>query len=172
MGDDPRIASRPVSPELLGKILEEEQALKEYPGHKPGDDPKYAEELGYSSCDCPKCRARRGGPVDDGYVYMDDDEDEDEDFDDGDEFDQEDSFVGPGTSSIPGFLKGIGKLMGLSDAAIKELKKAYARGENPQKALDRILGETFSQPGSPASSLFKKKEKAAKALPPDQGSLF
>ena len=165
MGDDPEIASRPVSPELLGKILEEEQALKQYPGYKPGDDPKYAEELGYSSCDCPKCRAKRGEPVEDGEFF-------DEEEDDEDDFDEEGGFVGPGASSIPDFLKGIGKLMGLSDAKIKELKKAYASGEDPKTALDRILGETFSEPGSPESSRYNKKEKAARVPPPEQGSLF
>src|SRR5208337_1381304 len=36
MGDDPGIASRPVSPELLGKILEEEQTLEQFPGYNIG----------------------------------------------------------------------------------------------------------------------------------------
>ncbi|MGA2170788.1 MAG: hypothetical protein ABSG62_21590 [Terracidiphilus sp.] len=159
MGDDPGIASRAVSPELLGKILEEEQALKPFPGYNSGKDPKYAEELGYSLCDCPKCRARRGEANKDGYEYVDDDD-----------FDDEGGFVGPGTSSNPDFVKGIGKLMGLSDAAVKELKKAYASGEDPKTALDRILGERLSPPESPASS--KKNEKFAKAVPAEQGSLF
>jgi hypothetical protein len=96
----------------------------------------------------------------------------DEEEDDEDDFDEEGGFVGPGASSIPDFLKGIGKLMGLSDAKIKELKKAYASGEDPKTALDRILGETFSEPGSPESSRYNKKEKAARVPPPEQGSLF
>jgi tetratricopeptide (TPR) repeat protein len=163
VGDDPEIASRPVSPELLEKILEEEQALKQYPGYKPGDDPKYGEELGYSSCDCPKCRTKRGEALEDGEFF-------DEEEGDDDEFDAEGGFVGPETSPIPDFLKGIGKLMGLSDAAIKQLKKAYAKGENPKTALDRILGERLLQPQSPASP--KKNDKFVKAVPPEQGSLF
>jgi hypothetical protein len=168
MNGDPAIASRPVSPELLGKILEEEQALKQFPGYKPGKDPNYAEELGYSLCDCPKCRAKRGEAREDGYEYVDDDEDEDE-FDG--EFDDKGDFVGPGTSPIPDFFKRIGKL-GLPAAIVQQLKKAFARGEDPKAAIDRILGETLSKPGSPASPRNKKKEKAATAPPPEQGSLF
>ena len=167
MGDDPGIASRTASSELLGKILEEEQALKQFPGYNSGKDPKYAEDLGYSLCDCPKCRAKRGEANKGGYEYVDDDED---DFDDGDEFDEDGDFVGPAPFRIPDFLKGLGKLVGLSDAAIKELKKACASGENPKTALDRILGERLPPPESPASS--KKNEKFAKAVPPEQGSLF
>ena len=163
MGDDPGIASRAVSPELLSRILEEEQALKQYPGYKPGDDPKYAEELGYSRCDCPKCRAKRGEELE-GSEFFDEEDDDD------DEFDDEGDFVGPEVSPLPDYIKGIGKLMGLSDAAIKELKKAYASGENPKKVLDRILGERVPEPGFQASS--KKNDKFQKALPPEQGSLF
>jgi hypothetical protein len=164
MDVDPKIASRPISPELLGKILEEEQTLERFPGYKPNLEPKYAEDLKHTLCDCLKCRARRGEPVDD-------DEFDDEDEFDG-EFDDEDDFVGPGTSPIPDFLKGIGKLMGLPDAALKELKKAFARGENPKIALDRILGERRSQPEFQASSKSKKNDKTTKASPPEQGSLF
>ncbi|MHB1744205.1 MAG: hypothetical protein ACYCRE_05470, partial [Acidobacteriaceae bacterium] len=165
MDVDPKIASRPISPELLGKILEEERTLERFPGYKPNREPKYAEDLGYTLCDCPKCRAKRGEQVkdDDGF----DDEDE---FDD--EFDDEDDFVGPGTSPIPDFLKGIGKLMGLPAAALKELKKAFASGENPKNALDRILGERRSQPEFPASSQNEKKGRSARTPPPEQGSLF
>ena len=165
MDVDPKIASRPISPELLGKILEEEQTLERFPGYKPNLEPKYAEDLGYTLCDCPKCRAKRGEPV------KDDDGFDDKDEFDG-EFDDEDDFVGPGTSPIPDFLKGIAKLMGLPDAALKELKKAFARGENPKIALDRILGERRSQPEFSASSKSKKNDKATNASPPEQGSLF
>jgi hypothetical protein len=174
MNDDPAIASRRVSPELLSKILEEEQALKQFPGYKPGKDPKYAEDLDYSLCDCPKCRARRGETREDGYKFVYDDEDED-DFDEDDldeEFDNENDFVGPGTSPRADSLKGIGKLMGIPDATIEQLKKAVANGEDPKSAIDRILGETFSKLGLPTPSQNKKQGKAAKAVPPEQGSLF
>lgn len=157
MDVDPKIASRPVSPELLRKILEEEQTLKPFPGHKPNLEPKYAEDLDYVLCDCPKCRAKRGEPMEDGHEYVDD---------------EEDDFVGSGTSPMPDFIKGIAKLMGLSDVAEKELKKAFSRGENPKIALDRILGERRSQPELPASSRSKKDDKTTKASPPEQGSLF
>jgi hypothetical protein len=62
--------------------------------------------------------------------------------------------------------------MGLPAATVKQLKKAFARGEDPKASIDRILGETLSRPGLPASSQNKKKGKAAKAPPPEQGSLF
>ncbi len=163
---DPKMASRPVSPELLGKILEEERTLKQFPGYKPNLEPKYAEDLGYTLCDCPKCRAKRGEPMEDGYEYVDDGED---DFDD--DLDDEDDFVGSGISPIPDLIKGIANLMGLSDAAVKELKKAFARGENPKIALDRILGERRSQPELP-SSRSKKNNKTTKASPPEQSCLF
>jgi hypothetical protein len=170
IGDDPGIASRTVSPELLGKILEEEQALKQFPGNNSGKDPKYAEDLGYARCDCPKCRARRGETNKGGYEYVDDGDEDDFDDEDEDEFDDEGDFVGPATSPIPDFLKGLGKLLGLSGAAIEELKKALARGENLKTALDRIRGKRLPPPESPASP--KKNEKFAKAVPPEQGSLF
>jgi hypothetical protein len=163
MNGDPAIASRTISPELLGKILEEEQTMKRFPGNELGEDPKYAEELGYFRCDCPRCRAKRGETNMGGYEYVDDDEDEDE-------FDDEGDFAGPGPLPDPDFLKGLGKLMGLSDAEIKELRKAFAGGENPKITLDKILGERRPRPQSPASS--KKNEKSAKAVPPEQGSLF
>jgi hypothetical protein len=163
MNGDPAIASRPISPEFLGKILEEEQTMKRFPGNGLGEDPKYAEELGYSRCDCPKCRARRGETNIGGYEFVDDDEDEVEFGDGGD-------FAGPGPLPDPDFLRGLGKLMGLSDAEIKELRKAFAGGENPKITLDKILGERRPRPQSPASS--KKNEKSAKVVPPEQGSLF
>ncbi len=163
-GDDPAIASRAVSPELLGKILEEELALKKFPGYGFQEAPKYAEELGYSPCDCPKCRARRGETGKDGYEFVDDGYEED--------FDEEDDLGGLGGFPSPDFFKGIGKLMGFSDAKIEELKKACARGENPKTALDRILGKGFSGPKAPESSKNRKNDKSAKAMPPSQGSLF
>jgi hypothetical protein len=166
---DPAIASRPVSPELLGRILEQERALKKFPGYNPGDDPEYAEDLGYSLCDCPKCRAKRGEAVEEGEFFDEDDEDED-DFDE--EFDEEGDFVEPGVFPIPDFIKGIGKLMGLPAATVEELKGAFARGEDPKRALDRILGKALPRPESPPSSRNQKQEKAAKAPPPEQGSLF
>jgi len=167
---DPGIASRAVSPELLGKILEEEQALKQYPGYTVGKGPKYAEQLGYSLCDCPKCRAKRGESVDDDEWSGEDDEEDEDEFDDED--DDEDEFDEPPPSFYPDVLAGIAKMMGLSAAKIKQLKEAMARGEDPKAALDRILGKKLVDPGLPAPSQNGKKEKAARVPPPEQGSLF
>jgi hypothetical protein len=158
-GDDPEIASRAVSPELLGKILEEEQTLEKFPGYGFNEGPKYAEELGYSLCDCPKCRAKRGEADNGGYEFVDDD-------------DEEDDFVGPGGFFLPDLLKGIGKMMGLPAAKIKELERACANGEDPKAAMDRIVGKKALGPEAPESLRNKKNGKSAKALPPDQGSLF
>jgi hypothetical protein len=80
--------------------------------------------------------------------------------------------VEPGVFPIPDFIKGIGKLMGLPAATVEELKGAFARGEDPKRALDRILGKALPRPESPPSSRNQKQEKAAKAPPPEQGSLF
>jgi hypothetical protein len=167
MGDDPGIASRPVSPELIGKILEEERALKQFPGYNIGQEPKYAEELGYSSCDCPKCRAKRGEPIDGGYEYMDDDEEGDFDDDDEDELD------GP-PISFPNFAKNIMKIFEeflgkLPPVLAQQVKEDIAAGVDPITAIERIKSKVLPKAGLPPTP---KKEKAIKAPPPEQGSLF
>jgi hypothetical protein len=168
IGGDPKIASRAVSPELLGRILEEEQTLEQFPGYNIDQEPRYAEGLGYSSCDCPKCRARRGEPVDDGYVYMDDDEDEDDlDNDDENEFDRP-------PMSVPNFAKNILNLFEefldkLPPEKAQQVMEAIAAGEDPITAIEKIKGKALPKVGLPPTP---KKQKAAKAPPPDQGSLF
>jgi hypothetical protein len=166
MGDDPGIASRAVSPELLGKILEEEQAMKQFPGNNSGKDPKYAVDLGYARCDCPKCRARRGQTNKGGYEYVDDDEDDFEDEDD-------DEFDGPPVS-FPNFAKNIMKIFEefigkLPPELAQQVRKDIAAGESPITAIERIKGKMLPKAGLPPTS---KREKAAKAAPPEQGSLF
>jgi len=120
-GDDPEIASRAVSPELLAKILEEELSLKKFPGYGFNEAPKYSEDLNASLCDCPKCRQgardRRGG-----YEFVDDGDEDD--FED-----EDDDFADPGGFALSELLKGLGKMMGLSAAKIKETGKARANGE-------------------------------------------
>jgi hypothetical protein len=177
MGNDPGIASRAVSAELLGKILEEEQTLEQFPGYNIDQQPKYAEELGYSSCDCPKCQARRGEPVEEGE-FFDEEEGDEDDFDDGDEFDEyEETFDG----ALPPALEQMAELLEqilsslprpLAQGLAKQLKQAMAAGENPIDAIQRIMGPAIPKPGSPASSQNNKKEKAARVAPPEQGSLF
>jgi hypothetical protein len=173
MGDDPRIASLAVSQELLGKILEEEQKLDQFPGCDIDQEPQYAEELGDSFCDCPKCRARRAGQGEDG-----EDIDDEDDFDDGDDFDEEEeAFDGAPPRSLKQMAKRLEQMLSslpppLAQAMAQQLKKAMAGGESPLDAIGRIMGSALPKPGSPASSPFKKKEKPVKAPPPEQGRLF
>jgi hypothetical protein len=180
--NDPTIASRAVSPELLGKILEEEQTLQQFPAGYKSPEPKYAEDLAASSCDCPRCRARRGEPVEDvEFSDEEDDFDEDEDdFDDDDDFDEDENVEAFDGAPPPG-LKQMAKLLELmlssgstsqKQAMLKQLKKAEANGESPIDAIRRIVGTTFAKSGSSANSRNNEKEKAANVPPPGQGSLF
>jgi hypothetical protein len=170
MGYDQRIASRVLSPQLLSKILEEEQRLDQFPGYDIGQAPQYAEELGDSFCDCPKCRARRG---EDG-----EDIDDGDNFDDGDDFDEEEeAFDGSPPRSLKQMAERLEQMLSslpppLAQAVAQHLKKAVAAGESPIDAIERIMGLALRKPGSPASSPFKKKEKPAMSPPPEQGSLF
>ena len=162
-GDDPRIGSRDVSPELLGKILENEQLLKQHPGYGPGNDPSYAEDLGYSACDCPKCRARRSETGQDGDFF---DEDEDDDFDE----DEED--LDPLPPSLKKMAQMLDEVLGslppkMASALAQELKRAMDAGEDPITAIDRVVGSLPRPPRSPA-----RPKKAERVSPPEQGSLF
>jgi HPt (histidine-containing phosphotransfer) domain-containing protein len=169
---DPTIASRPVSSELLSMILEEEQALTEFPGYNPGPEPKYAEELGYSLCDCQKCRARRGKRVDESEFSDDEDDDSDEDdFDEGEdgfeeEFDRSRSPLMGNLAMI------VGEFLAILPPAkrhgvMQELQKAVEAGEDPIVAVARIMSKTPLPPQPP-----EKAKKAVKAPLPEQGSLF
>jgi hypothetical protein len=163
-GDDPGIASRAVSAELLVKILDEEQLLKQYPGYSGVDDPSYAEGLGYSDCDCPKCRVKRGETVDDEEFS---DEDEEDDFEeDEEEFD----------SMLPPSIKQMGEMLDealgslppeMARTLAKELKKAMVAGEDPRTAIERIVGNLPLPPQPPA-----RPKKTGGVPPPEQGSLF
>ena len=174
MGDDPRIASRVVSPELLGKILEEEQTLEQFPGYSIDQEPKYAEELGYSSCDCPKCRARRGEPVEEGE-FFDEEEGDEDDFDDFDE--DEEAFDGAPPPTLKQMAERLEQMLSslpppLAQALAQQLKKAMATGESPIDAIQGIMGKAFPRAEASASSRNYKKERAAGVPPPEQGSLF
>jgi hypothetical protein len=160
-----QIASRPAPPELLSQILEEEQALKQFPAYEHYREPKYAAEFETAACDCPKCRARRGEPVEDGEEWDEDDEDESEDgFDDADDFDQ------AAPPSMRNLMKRLEKFLGkLPPEVALQVTDAVADGEDPLTALDRILGKTSPKPGSPVSA---KAGKPAKAPVPEQGRLF
>jgi hypothetical protein len=163
-GDDPRIASRQVSPELLSKILEEERQLKQFPVFGSYRDPKYASEFDPLLCDCPKCRANRGEFPDEDDALDEDDEDEDEDEFDDDEFDEPPP---PLSRKAIEMLEGF--LGNLPPAVARRVIRAIANGEEPISAIDRIMNKEFPKRAIPASP---NKEKTAKAKPPAQGSLF
>jgi len=172
-GDDPGIASRAVSPELLGMILEEEQTLKKFPGYSLGPAPKYAEALGYSACDCPKCRARRGEPVDEDEFFDDEDE---EDFDD--DFDEdEDEFGGADPGRLEQLAKRLGEILEalppeLAKKAAQQMKKAEANGEGSMDAIPRIMSKIIAEAESPAYSQSNKKARVGRVPSPKQDSLF
>jgi hypothetical protein len=138
--------------------------LKEIPVYERYREPKYAAELGSSPCDCPKCRARRGEPVDDSDPCNDDEDDFEDDFDDEDDSDQ------PAPPSFQNFMKTLEEILGkLPPALAQQVTDAIVAGEDPVTAISRVMGKAFPKPGSPASS---QKGKAAKAPLPEQGSLF
>jgi len=160
--DDPRIASRPVSPELLSKILEEERQLKQFPVSGSYLEPKYASEFDSLLCDCPKCRANRGGFPEEDDALDEDDEDEDE-FDD-DEFDEPPPPLSRKAKEM------LEEFLGtLPPAVARRVIRAIAAGEEPISAIDRIMNKEFPNRAIPASP---NKEKTARAKPPAQGSLF
>jgi hypothetical protein len=89
-----RIASRPISAELLNAILEEERRAKQFPDQWKTKAPVYAAKLnlGKTKCSCPNCRARRGELVDDFDDWDSDEDEEDEDADEEDEDEDEDDW--------------------------------------------------------------------------------
>ena len=163
--DNMEIARRPVPPELLSEILEEEQESKQFPVYERYREPKYSTELGSAPCDCPKCRARRGEPVDDDDEWDEEDEDESED-----DFDDEDDFDLPAPPAFEKLMKRFEEFLSTLPPEIAlQVTHAIADGVDPVTALDRILGKTSSKPGSPVSA---KAGKAAKAPVPEQRRLF
>ncbi len=153
---------RSVPPELLSQILEEEQELKEIPVSQRYREPKYAAELESSPCDCPKCRAQRGEPVDTSAPWNDDEDDFEDDSDDEDEFYQ------PAPPFFENIMKAIEEILGqLPPELAQQVTGAIAAGEDPIAAMDRVMGKALPKPA--ASS---QKAKAVKAPLPGQGSLF
>lgn len=117
-----------LSAELLSGIVEEELKLKRFPKVPRDDQPRYRWFLAPAAsngCDCPKCRAKRGEPVDD----REDDE--------GDIFDVEDEdFDGPSLEGIPDMLAAI--IAALSPAGRRKILKAIEAGEDPIKILEML----------------------------------
>ena len=157
--DDPEIASRPVSAELLTKILEEERELKQFPASDTYRDPNYASAF-EDPCDCIDCRAKRGEVLD---GELDNDDFDDPDFDDEDIFD----------GLEPAVLKNMTKMLeeflaSMPPEMAQQAKKAIAAGQDPVKAIDKVMKKAFPKPESTAPS---GKGTSAPASP-DQHRLF
>jgi hypothetical protein len=155
---------RPLPPELLNQILEEERDEKQTP--TPSNRlPRYVAKLGPPPCDCPHCRAERGEAVEDN----EDNNDEYEDDEDEDEF--EDDGLNP--NAVARLDQTLGQLQKFLDSfppqIARQIEEAIARGEPPEVAAPRIFGRTPPEL-KPMSS--EKKERTAKVAPPEQGNLF
>ena len=180
-----KIASRPVSAELLNAILEEERRAKQFPDQSKTKPPVYAAKLnlGKTKCNCPNCRARRGELVDDLDDWdSDDDDDEDdddweeedddwEDDDDGEADDEdeeeEDRDEQPGfTIPLPkNLLSGLVKILEPTapDVAPQETK-AVTSEENPVGMIDRFVAKVFPKEG-PRQAAGESKKANNAALP-------
>jgi hypothetical protein len=151
--DDPDIAIRPLPPELLNQILREEQEEKQFPIPARSRPPKYGSKLGPPPCDCPTCRARRGEPV------YDDEDDED--------LDEDAAAVADFEETLTQFQEFLDTL---PPKIARQVEEAIARGDSPQVAASRILGNLPPIPLPLAPR--KEKNKVVKRPPPEQGELF
>ena len=167
------------SSDLASEVVEEELKFKKFPTLPREDEPGYAARLlSARVCDCSKCRAKRGEPMDDW-----DEEDDEQDWDEQDgEDDNEEDFDGPLVNGVPAVLAAV--LGTLPPEAQQRIAQAIDAGENPLKVLDRIDAEVrkFSsgpQTRAPKWKLPKpaaggsgKKRGAARDQALEQGSLF
>jgi hypothetical protein len=154
--DDSASANRPMAPDLLKEILEEERAEQQLPVPGRSHPPKYGSKLGPPDCDCPNCRARRGEP---GSDWGDDDEDG---FAEDEELDEESLAI----------LNRFEELLDSLPAKIaRKVEEALARGEPPEIAMSRISGRLLPemQPSRPDR---KAKKRGGKLPSPEQRSLF
>lgn len=161
-----------LSAEAVSGVVEEELKFKRFPRAPRDNWPRYEAQLAPAAaveCDCPKCRAKRGKPVDDW--------DEEEDLDDD-----------PDGSSMEGIPAAIAAILGLlPPRSRRRILKAIEKGEDPLRALDRIDQEVRKlAPGSGSraskwkppkeaagnSNDKKKQEGTAPDAQPVQGSLF
>jgi len=173
----PPMESSSLSAELLSEILEEELNLKKFPTGPGATDPRYAAQLAATTagdCDCPKCRARRGEPVDD----FDDEDDEDMWDEDEDEEDFEDPIKG-----IPAAMANLLDILAPKER--QQILNAMERGEDPLMVIDRIGAAVRRASPGPFSRASrknpprpvpqanpKKQETAAANDDPLQGRLF
>ena len=174
-----KMASRPVSQELLSEILEEEREAKKFPDQRNPKLPGYAAKLNSTviKCNCPDCRAERGELVDDDDDWDDDDdeyedEDEEDDWDEQNEWDNQNDpdFRGPFPKMV---LNAVEKVLGaLAPNLARQAREAIAAGENPIRVVDRIMGKAFPKDESAAASGKSKRRKTADFPGSGQSSLF
>jgi hypothetical protein len=163
--DDFASANRPLAPDLLNEILQEERAEKQLPVPGRSRPPKYGSKLGPADCDCPNCRARRGETPSD---WSEDDEDDwnENDFAEDDEVDYE---------SLETFSQTLNQFAQFLDALppriARKVEKSIARGEPPEIAVPRIF-RNLSPEMQPFEPDRKAKKRAEKLPSPDQGNLF
>jgi tetratricopeptide (TPR) repeat protein len=185
-----QMASRSVSRELLGEILEEEREATKFPDQRIPKLPRYAAKLNRTEieCDCPDCRARRGEPFDEynDWEEVDEDEDDDEEDQDEDEDEDEDGDDWPepinwDQQNDPDFRRPFPKtalnsavkiLEAFDPDLMRQAKEAIAAGENPIKILEKMMGKVLSGEGSVAAPGKSKRGRAADFPSPEQGSLF
>jgi tetratricopeptide (TPR) repeat protein len=151
--DDPASASRPLASDLLNEILEEERAEKQFPAPGRNRPPMYGSKLESINCDCPNCRARRGEPVGD----RDGDRNTD-DFAEDDKFDETIDQLEEVLDRLP-------------PQIARKMEAAIARGEPPEMAVARILGNVLPETESPWPER-KAKKRTGKLPPPEQSNLF
>jgi hypothetical protein len=155
--------------ELLSEIIEEELKLKKFPTIPRDDQPRYAAQLisqTAGDCDCPRCRARRGEPVDPW-----DDEDDEGIWDDEEDLDE------PPLKAIP---EAISAILDVLPAAERErILSAIESGADPLEIIGRIDQavkriahgpRSPSRPGTGRND--KKRETAGPGQEPVQGNLF
>ncbi len=155
--------------ELLSEIIEEESKLKKFPTTPRDAEPRYAAQLTSLTapgCDCPKCRAKRGEPVDD----WDDDDDEDI-------WDEEEDFDEAPLEAIPEAIAAILDVLPMTER--ERILKAIERGEDPLDIIGRIDQAVKSSTAGPRSASrpgrnnkYKKQDDAGRGEGPVQGSLF
>ena len=163
---DDSSANRPLSPDLLTEILQEERTEKQFPVPGRSQPPKYGSKLGPTHCDCPNCRARRGETASDWS------EDDDEDVWDENDIAEDDELDGESLATFSETLNQFEQFLdALPRRIARKVEESIARGEPPEIAAPRIFGNL--SPQMPPSGPDRKAKKQTGKLPsPEQGNLF
>jgi hypothetical protein len=163
--DDFASANRPLAPDLLSEILQEERAEKKFPVLGRSHAPKYGSKLGPVGCDCPNCRARRGETASD-WSEHDEDDWKENDFAEDDEVDDD---------SLATFSQTLNQFEQFLDTLpprlARKVEESIARGELPEIAIPKIFGK-LSPEMQPFGPDRKAKKRSGKLPSPEQGDLF